>query len=46
MSEGEVVGALEGLLGRAKLPAPIKPLVLTSLMKLTARLPGQVRSWG
>lgn len=43
MSEGEVVGALEGLLGRAKLPAPIKPLVLTSLMKLTARLPGQVR---
>jgi hypothetical protein len=42
VSEADVVTNLETLLKRPRLPAGIKEVVLTSLMKLTARLPTQV----
>ena len=42
VSEAGIVTTLETLLKRPRLPQGIKEVVLTSLMKLTARLPSQV----
>jgi hypothetical protein len=43
VSEGDVVGLLEAVLRLPKLAAAAREVALTAAMKLTARLPSQVR---
>jgi len=45
LGEADVVGLVETALRRPKAPAAVREVALTALVKLSARLPGQVQLW-